>query len=81
MDWTLASRPWMIDASRFHIANNECSSCTLPSEFFSCFHRIIIDQVKVMLLGHDDECLKDKNMKATLALNHFGPICKQRMPT
>ncbi|KAJ6926155.1 hypothetical protein NC651_010564 [Populus alba x Populus x berolinensis] len=34
-----------------------------------------------MLPGHDDECLKDKNMKATLALNHFGPICKQRMPT
>jgi hypothetical protein len=25
-----------------HIANNECSSCTLPSEFFSCFHCIIM---------------------------------------
>lgn len=35
---------------------------------------------KVMLLGHDDEYLQDKNMKVTVAFNHFGPKCYQRMP-
>ncbi|RVW25931.1 putative pectate lyase 4 [Vitis vinifera] len=35
---------------------------------------------KVMLLGHDDEHLQDKNMKVTVAFNHFGPNCYQRMP-
>jgi len=49
------------------------------SWIYKCYY--FRDQVKVMLLGHDDECLMGKNMKATLALNHFGPICKQRMPT
>lgn len=49
------------------------------SWIYKCYY--FRDQVKVMLLGHDDGCMKDKNMKATLALDHFGPICKQRMPT
>ncbi|KAA8527961.1 hypothetical protein F0562_035170 [Nyssa sinensis] len=35
---------------------------------------------KVMLLGHDDGFLRDKNMKVTVAFNHFGPACHQRMP-
>ncbi|XP_059643433.1 probable pectate lyase 16 [Cornus florida] len=35
---------------------------------------------KVMLLGHDDGFLRDKEMKVTVVFNHFGPNCKQRMP-
>jgi pectate lyase len=37
-------------------------------------------QNKVMLLGHDDGFLRDKNMKVTVMYNHFGPNCNQRMP-
>lgn len=37
-------------------------------------------QNKVMLLGHDDGFLRDKNMKVTVAFNYFGPSCHQRMP-
>ncbi|XP_042519277.1 putative pectate lyase 2 [Macadamia integrifolia] len=35
---------------------------------------------KVMLLGHNDGFTADKIMKITLAFNHFGPGCVQRMP-
>lgn len=38
------------------------------------------NQDKVMLLGHDDSYHWDKNMKVTVAFNHFGPHCQQRMP-
>ncbi|MCD7465115.1 hypothetical protein HAX54_000588 [Datura stramonium] len=37
-------------------------------------------QNKVMLLGHDDGFLRDKDMKVTVAFNYFGPNCNQRMP-
>ncbi|KAK3225873.1 hypothetical protein Dsin_005735 [Dipteronia sinensis] len=38
------------------------------------------NQDKVMLLGHDDGYIRDTNMKVTVAFNHFGPNCNQRMP-
>ncbi|KAK5777926.1 hypothetical protein PVK06_045893 [Gossypium arboreum] len=38
------------------------------------------NQDKVMLLGHDDGHLRDKNMMVTVIFNHFGPNCNQRMP-
>ncbi|GMI79116.1 hypothetical protein HRI_001580900 [Hibiscus trionum] len=38
------------------------------------------NQDKVMLLGHDDGHLRDRNMKITIVFNHFGPNCNQRMP-
>ncbi|XVE58432.1 hypothetical protein DITRI_Ditri04bG0169100 [Diplodiscus trichospermus] len=38
------------------------------------------NQDKVMLLGHDDGHLRDRNMKVTVIFNHFGPKCNQRMP-
>ncbi|KAL6568220.1 hypothetical protein OROHE_003904 [Orobanche hederae] len=37
-------------------------------------------QNKVMLLGHDDGFRRDTNMRVTVAFNHFGPQCQQRMP-
>ncbi|KAK2372812.1 putative pectate lyase [Trifolium repens] len=38
------------------------------------------EQDKVMLLGHADGYVRDKNMKVTVVYNHFGPNCNQRMP-
>ncbi|KAH7670665.1 Pectate lyase protein [Dioscorea alata] len=35
---------------------------------------------KVMLLGHKDSFLADKNMQVTIAFNHFGEGLVQRMP-
>ncbi|XP_020571825.1 probable pectate lyase 18 [Phalaenopsis equestris] len=35
---------------------------------------------KVMLLGHSDEMVQDKNMQVTIAFNHFGEGLVQRMP-
>lgn len=38
------------------------------------------NQDKVMLLGHDDGYVRDKDMRVTVVFNHFGPNCNQRMP-
>ncbi|XP_051117137.1 pectate lyase-like [Andrographis paniculata] len=35
---------------------------------------------KVMLLGHSDSFVEDKNMRVTIAFNHFGEGLVQRMP-
>ncbi|KAJ3683166.1 hypothetical protein LUZ60_013393 [Juncus effusus] len=35
---------------------------------------------KVMLLGHSDSFITDKNMQVTIAFNHFGEDLIQRMP-
>ncbi|GER41302.1 pectin lyase-like superfamily protein [Striga asiatica] len=35
---------------------------------------------KVMLLGHSDEYVEDKDMRVTIAFNHFGEGLVQRMP-
>ncbi|OAY29557.1 probable pectate lyase 5 [Manihot esculenta] len=35
---------------------------------------------KVMLLGHSDSCTQDKDMRVTVAFNHFGEGLVQRMP-
>ncbi|KAI5651186.1 hypothetical protein M9H77_37191 [Catharanthus roseus] len=35
---------------------------------------------KVMLLGHSDSYIQDKNMQVTIAFNHFGEGLVQRMP-
>ncbi|KAK1415747.1 hypothetical protein QVD17_31533 [Tagetes erecta] len=35
---------------------------------------------KVMLLGHSDTLIQDKNMQVTIAFNHFGEGLVQRMP-
>lgn len=35
---------------------------------------------KVMLLGHSDDLMEDKNMQVTIAFNHFGQGLVQRIP-
>ncbi|KAI3466549.1 hypothetical protein Pfo_023212 [Paulownia fortunei] len=49
------------------------TAITISSNFFS-------QHDKVMLFGHDDNNLVDKNIKVTVVFNHFGPGLVQRMP-
>ncbi|XP_051133545.1 putative pectate lyase 2 isoform X2 [Andrographis paniculata] len=49
------------------------TAITISNNFFS-------DHDKVMLFGHDDNNLEDKNIKVTVVFNHFGPGLVQRMP-
>ncbi|KAK6124500.1 hypothetical protein DH2020_041753 [Rehmannia glutinosa] len=49
------------------------TAITISNNFFS-------QHDKVMLLGHDDNNAEDKNIKVTVAFNHFGPGLVQRMP-
>eukprot|EP00253_Pinus_taeda_P001047 PITA_01047 len=41
---------------------------------------VTLGSTATMLLGHDDTYDGDKNMKVTVAYNHFGPGLTQRMP-
>lgn len=77
----------MMTSSKMWIGHNTLHDCqdefidvarsstdiTISSNWFR-------DQDKVMLLGHDDGYVRDWNMKVTIAFNHFGPHCQQRMP-
>ncbi|KAH6824505.1 Pectin lyase-like superfamily protein [Perilla frutescens var. hirtella] len=49
------------------------TAITISNNFF-CQHD------KVMLFGHDDNNLEDKNIKVTVVFNRFGPGLVQRMP-
>lgn len=40
----------------------------------------MFDHNEVMLMGHDDDFLADKNMQVTIAFNYFGEGLIQRMP-
>ncbi|GMY30956.1 putative pectate lyase 21 [Fagus crenata] len=40
----------------------------------------MFDHNEVMLMGHNDDFLDDKNMQATIAFNFFGKDLVQRMP-
>ncbi|KAF5180340.1 Pectate lyase [Thalictrum thalictroides] len=49
------------------------TAITISNNFFT-------QHDKVMLLGHNDEFIADKNMKVTVVFNFFGPQLVQRMP-
>ncbi|CAK7339135.1 unnamed protein product [Dovyalis caffra] len=77
----------LVTASKVWIDHNTLYSCqdglldvTRGSTFVTVSNNWFRDQDKVMLLGHDDGFLRDKEMKVTVAFNHFGPNCNQRMP-
>ncbi|XP_011025392.1 PREDICTED: probable pectate lyase 4 [Populus euphratica] len=77
----------LVSASKVWIDHNTLYSCqdglldvTRGSTFVTVSNNWFRDQDKVMLLGHDDGFLRDKNMKVTVAFNRFGPNCNQRMP-
>ncbi|KAL5571063.1 hypothetical protein UlMin_020660 [Ulmus minor] len=77
----------LISASKVWIDHNTLYQCqdglldvTRGSTDITVSNNWFRDQDKVMLLGHDDGYLGDKNMKVTVVYNHFGPNCNQRMP-
>ncbi|KAH7529497.1 hypothetical protein FEM48_Zijuj05G0190200 [Ziziphus jujuba var. spinosa] len=77
----------LVTASKVWIDHNTLYSCqdglldvTRGSTDVTISNNWFRNQDKVMLLGHDDGYLRDKNMKVTVMYNHFGPNCNQRMP-
>ncbi|KAJ4844479.1 hypothetical protein Tsubulata_006315 [Turnera subulata] len=77
----------LVTASKIWIDHNTLYSCqdglldvTRGSTGVTVSNNWFRDQDKVMLLGHDDGYVRDKNMKVTVIFNHFGPNCNQRMP-
>ncbi|AET03983.1 pectate lyase-like protein [Medicago truncatula] len=77
----------LVSASEIWIDHNTLYNCqdglldvTRGSTDITISNNWFREQNKVMLLGHDDEFVRDKNMKVTVVYNYFGPNCHQRMP-
>ncbi|KAI5439115.1 hypothetical protein KIW84_024762 [Lathyrus oleraceus] len=77
----------LVTASKIWIDHNRLNDCeygildvTRGSSNMTISNNWFREQDKVMLLGHDDGYVRDKNMKVTVVYNHFGPNCNQRMP-
>ncbi|KAK2655207.1 hypothetical protein Ddye_008259 [Dipteronia dyeriana] len=77
----------LVSASKVWIDHNtlyQCEDClidiTRGSTDVTISNNWLRNQDKVMLRGHDDGYIRDKNMKVTVTFNHFGPNCNQRMP-
>ncbi|KAG6607417.1 putative pectate lyase 2, partial [Cucurbita argyrosperma subsp. sororia] len=77
----------LVSASKIWIDHNTLYRCedglidvTRGSTDITISNNWLRDQDKVILLGHDDDYFRDRNMKVTLVYNHFGPNCNQRMP-
>ncbi|KAF7809757.1 putative pectate lyase 4 [Senna tora] len=77
----------LVTASKIWIDHNTLYNCedglldvTRGSTDVTVSNNWFREQDKVMLLGHDDGFVRDRNMKVTVVYNHFGPNCNQRMP-
>ncbi|QCD82458.1 pectate lyase [Vigna unguiculata] len=77
----------LVTASKIWIDHNTLYDCqdglldvTRGSTDVTISNNWFKNQDKVILLGHDDGYVRDKNMKVTVMYNHFGPNCNQRMP-
>ncbi|XP_014500499.2 pectate lyase 1-like [Vigna radiata var. radiata] len=77
----------LVTASKIWIDHNTLYDCqdglldvTRGSTNVTISNNWFKNQDKVILLGHDDGYVRDKNMKVTMVYNHFGPNCNQRMP-
>ncbi|KAK6928183.1 Pectate lyase [Dillenia turbinata] len=77
----------LVTASKVWIDHNTLYDCpdglidvTRGSTNVTISNNWFRNQNKVMLLSHDDGSVRDKNMRVTVAFNHFGPDCTQRMP-
>ncbi|KAL4186046.1 hypothetical protein AMTRI_Chr09g12270 [Amborella trichopoda] len=77
----------VVASSKIWIDHNTLSRCqdglldvTRESTAITVSNNWFRDHEKVMLLGHDDGFAGDRNMRVTIAFNHFGPNCDQRMP-
>ncbi|KAM7269525.1 hypothetical protein ACFE04_025022 [Oxalis oulophora] len=74
-----ASKIW-IDHNTLYRCSDGLLDVTRGSTDITISNNWFRNQDKVMLLGHDDGYVRDQNMKVTVAFNHFGPRCNQRMP-
>ncbi|KAL5749392.1 hypothetical protein ACOSP7_023995 [Xanthoceras sorbifolium] len=74
-----ASKVW-IDHNTLYECQDGLIDVTRGSTDVTISNNWFRNQDKVMLLSHDDGYIRDKNMKVTVAFNHFGPNCNQRMP-
>ncbi|KAL4372826.1 hypothetical protein S245_015580 [Arachis hypogaea] len=74
-----ASKIW-IDHNTLHDCEDGLLDVTRGSTDVTISNNWFRNQDKVMLLGHDDGYIRDRNMKVTVVYNHFGPNCNQRMP-
>ncbi|XP_024019802.1 probable pectate lyase 9 [Morus notabilis] len=74
-----ASKVW-IDHNTLYQCQDGLLDVTRGTTDITISNNWFRDQDKVMLLGHDDGYVLDKNMKVTVIYNHFGPNCNQRMP-
>ncbi|KAF3437567.1 hypothetical protein FNV43_RR20323 [Rhamnella rubrinervis] len=74
-----ASKVW-IDHNTLYECQDGLLDVTRGSTEITVSNNWFRNQDKVMLLGHDDGYMRDKNMKVTVMYNHFGPSCNQRMP-
>ncbi|XP_038717952.1 probable pectate lyase 16 [Tripterygium wilfordii] len=74
-----ATKVW-IDHNTLYKCHDGLLDVTRGSTDITISNNWFRNQDKVMLLGHDDGFLRDKSMKVTVAFNHFGPNCNQRMP-
>ena len=73
------SKVWL-DHNTLYESEDGLLDVTRGSTYITISNNWFKNQNKVMLLGHDDGYLRDKNMKVTVMYNHFGPNCNQRMP-
>jgi pectate lyase len=76
----LASRDIWIDHNSLYTSADGLIDVTLASTAITISNNRFSHHDEVMLLGHDDSYSADKAMKVTVAFNHFGPGCGQRMP-
>ncbi|XP_004514339.1 probable pectate lyase 4 [Cicer arietinum] len=74
-----ASKIW-IDHNTLYDSQDGLLDVTRGSTDVTISNNWFREQDKVMLLGHDDGFIRDKNMKVTVVYNYFGPNCRQRMP-
>ena len=78
-DWLLHQRSGLT-ITHFYKSEGGLLDVTRGSTDITISNNWFKNQDKVILLGHDDGFLRDKNMKVTVMYNHFGPNCNQRMP-
>ncbi|TKY55787.1 pectate lyase 4 [Spatholobus suberectus] len=74
-----ASKIW-IDHNTFYDCQDGLLDVTRGSTNVTISNNWFREQNKVMLLGHNDGYVRDKDMKVTVVYNYFGPNCHQRMP-
>ncbi|OVA10775.1 Pectate lyase/Amb allergen [Macleaya cordata] len=74
-----SSKIW-IDHNTLYQSQDGLIDVTRGSTDITISNNWFRDHDKVMLLGHDDGFVQDRNMRVTVIFNHFGPNCHQRMP-